>query len=85
MEGKKFHNLDTRMKRREKEYARKPQSRMWYFQREDWINSDEIVEGDKGENEAFFKPGNPYRRGILSTINLLIKIVCLEKKNFFNI
>ena len=37
-----------RMKRREKEYARKAQSRMWYFEREDWINSDEIDEGAKG-------------------------------------
>jgi hypothetical protein len=70
--GKKFHNLDTRMKRREKEYARKPQSRMWYFQREDWINSDEIVEGDKGENEAFFNQGT-----LTEGEGLLFKIACL--------
>lgn len=37
-----------RMKRREKENVRKAQSRMWYFERDDWINSDEIDEGDKG-------------------------------------
>ena len=37
-----------RMKRREKENAKKAQSRNWYFEREDWINSDEIVDGVKG-------------------------------------
>jgi hypothetical protein len=42
-----------RMKRREKENARKAQSRTWYFERMDWINSDEIVDGDKGKFYSF--------------------------------
>ena len=45
-----------RMKRREKEYARKAQSRMWYFEREDWINSDEIDEGAKGKRPGELPP-----------------------------
>ena len=41
-----------RMKRREKENARKAQSRNWYFERIDWINSDEISDGEKGKNKS---------------------------------
>eukprot|EP00096_Caligus_rogercresseyi_P003843 TRINITY_DN1758_c0_g1_i10.p1 TRINITY_DN1758_c0_g1~~TRINITY_DN1758_c0_g1_i10.p1 ORF type:complete len:698 (+),score=329.85 TRINITY_DN1758_c0_g1_i10:464-2557(+) len=36
-----------RMKRREKDNAKKAQSRRWYFERMDWIVSDEIEEEDK--------------------------------------
>ena len=36
-----------RMKRREKDNARKAESRRWYFEKIDWIISDEI-EDEKG-------------------------------------
>ena len=37
-----------RMKRRERDNARKAQSRLWYFERIDWIISEEIEDDDKG-------------------------------------
>jgi hypothetical protein len=39
-----------RMKIRAKENARKAQSRSWYFERIDWITSNEISDGEKGKN-----------------------------------
>jgi hypothetical protein len=39
------------MKRREREQARRAQSRMWYFERIDWIISEEIEDVEKGEFE----------------------------------
>ena len=38
-----------RMKRRERDNARKAQSRMWYFERIDWIISEEIEDYEKGK------------------------------------
>ena len=32
----------SRMKRREKDNAKRAQSRKWYFEKNDWIESDEI-------------------------------------------
>ncbi len=48
------HHLDWhfRMKRREKDNARKAQSRAWYFERMDWIISDEVEDEEKGECNA---------------------------------
>ena len=37
-----------RMRRREKDNAKKAQSRKWYFERIDWIISEEIEDEDKG-------------------------------------
>ena len=38
-----------RVKRREKDNAKKAESRRWYFEKVDWIISDE-VEDEKGNN-----------------------------------
>ena len=34
--------ISSRMKRREKDNAKRAQSRKWYFEKNDWIESDEI-------------------------------------------
>ena len=39
-----------RMRRRERDNAKKAQSRMWYFERIDWIISEEIEDDQKGKN-----------------------------------
>jgi hypothetical protein len=39
-----------RMRRREKENARKAQSRKWYFHKDEWIISEEIEDKEKGSN-----------------------------------
>ena len=38
-----------RMRRRERDNARRAQSRAWYFERIDWIISEEIEDDEKGE------------------------------------
>lgn len=43
-----------RMKRREKDNAKRAESRPWYFERMDWIISDEI-EDEKGKKYKSFK------------------------------
>ena len=37
-----------RMKRKERDNAKRAQSRAWYFERIDWIISDEVEDEDKG-------------------------------------
>jgi len=39
------------MKRKEKESARKAQSRKWFFEHEDWIISEEIEDEENGDND----------------------------------
>ena len=38
-----------RMRRRERDNARRAQSRAWYFERIDWIISEEIEDDEKGK------------------------------------
>ena len=54
-------NLNVyRVKRREKDLAKKAQSRKWYFEKNDWIvcdeiedeNNDEVAEEEKEEQEV---------------------------------
>ena len=40
-----------RMRRRERDNARRAQSRAWYFERIDWIISEEIEDDEKGKKE----------------------------------
>lgn len=48
-----------RVKRREKDNAKKAESRRWYFEKVDWIISDEIEEDKEGNEDPKSRSGTP--------------------------
>ena len=66
------------MKRRERDNARKAQSRQWYFARIDWIISEEIEDDEKGKKN-YQKLFIPYSLGHQLDQKVLSDYTCLEK------
>ena len=54
------------MKRREKDNAKRAQSRKWYFEKADWIVSDEIE--DENTEEAIEEEENKEEEVVISTV-----------------
>ena len=60
-----------RMKRREKDNAKKAKSREWYYERIDWIVSEEIEDEEKGDGEGIDGKTSPDSQAEIPTVAIL--------------
>ena len=65
-----------RMRRRERDNARRAQSRAWYFERIDWIISEEIEDDEKGEIIHSAYTLHTLIHSLTMTNMVLVKCVC---------